>query len=190
MVCVLGTVLATNVFAAVSVAACAWIFGCCVCIAGLANTQLIFCCFLAGDASPSFTDCSFRFAPMVVVVNGGVAFVAAGFSFKNSSTCANVVVLQKIDSMKLKWKLQKVEWKKFGSLDWRLLCGRLLYLMNVWLLNRYGSRRFNFVVYLICLQRLAVQRDCVLLNGLLLRLHLLDVGLLNYLRLIRFVDVL
>lgn len=43
---------------------------------------------------------------------------------------------------------------------------------------------------LIRFQRLAIQRDRVLLNGLLLWLHLLNIGLLNDLRLIRFVDIL
>lgn len=92
MVWVFGAVfVATNVFAAVNVAACVWTFGCCVCTTGLANTQLIFCCFFAGDASPTFTLCSFRFVPAMVVA--GDDLVAAGFSFKNSSTWASVVLL-------------------------------------------------------------------------------------------------
>lgn len=94
------------------------------------------------------------------------------------------VIINKCDRNRMQLPVNLLGCRLLGG-DWCLYD-----LLNILILNWYGSRWFDFVMDLIRFQRLSVQCDRVLLYGLLLGLHLLDIGLLNDLRFVRFVNIL
>lgn len=157
----------------------AWTF-CCCCTGELANTKLIFG-FFDGDVSMIFTVGSLR-------LRTGVTLALAGLSFKNSFTWEYVLLLQDMQRITFLYKFiyfyidrKRFEWIikcEFASmtipysclLSW---CGWCL-LYKLWLLDRYCTRWFDFIMDLVGFECFPIQRYCVLLHWLLL-LHWLNV---------------